>query len=227
MNPLRDCHLRTQQRSRRHTKNFAAKCIPRGLRKNVPCWDEECKTLYCSFLRAPVETDSDRAASFLLSRLGSGRSGRSNGKKLLIPSTSRTPVARRWAPSINLLAGLDAPLVCAPSQQTPSPRNSWRTGHTRMGAASPPGSSTSTCPTDGSPNIWGKQCLCLFQARGACCRHQAPEAREVSGIGLHLPGVYTPSRVGSQILVLRFPHFLHAPTQNHQDMEKSTNNCDP
>jgi len=34
------------------------------------------------------------------------------------------------------------------------------------------------------------------------------------GIGLHLPGVHTPRRVGSQILVLRLPQFLHAPTQN-------------
>jgi len=50
---------------------FAAKqCIPRGRRRNyVPCWDKECETLYRSFIRAAVETDSDRAASSLLSRL--------------------------------------------------------------------------------------------------------------------------------------------------------------
>jgi len=35
----------------------------------VPCWDKECETLYRSFIRALVGTDSDRAASFLLSRL--------------------------------------------------------------------------------------------------------------------------------------------------------------
>jgi len=28
---------------------------------------------------------------------------------------------------------------------------------------------------------------------------------------------FTPRRVGSQILVLRFPHFLHAPNQNSKD----------
>jgi len=45
-------------------------CIPRGRRKNyVPCWDKECETPYRSFIRAPVGTDSDRAASSLLSRL--------------------------------------------------------------------------------------------------------------------------------------------------------------
>ena len=33
--------------------------------------------------------------------------------------------------------------------------------------------------------------------------------------------VYTPRRMSSQILVMRFFHFLHAPTQNSQDLEKS------
>jgi len=28
-------------------------------------------------------------------------------------------------------------------------------------------------------------------------------------------------------LGLRFPHFLHAPTQKSKDLEKSTNSCDP
>jgi len=54
-----------------------------------------------------------------------------------------------------------------------------------------------------------------------------PEARKISGIGLHLPGVYTPRQVGSQILVLRLPQFLHAPTQNSKDLEKNTSSCDP
>jgi len=44
---------------------FAAKqCIPLRRRKNyVPCWDKECKTLCRSFVRAPVGTVPDRAAS--------------------------------------------------------------------------------------------------------------------------------------------------------------------
>jgi len=36
----------------------------------VPCWDKECEALNRSFIRAPVGTESDRAASSLLSRLG-------------------------------------------------------------------------------------------------------------------------------------------------------------
>ena len=65
--------------------------------------------------------------------LVSGRS-RSDGRKLSIPLTSSTLAARRGEPSTNLLAGLDAP-----SPQTPSPRDSWRTGYTGQGIANPPG----------------------------------------------------------------------------------------
>jgi len=56
---------------------------------------------------------------------------------------------------------------------------------------------------------------------------QTPEARKVSVIRFHLSEVYTPRRVGSQILVLQLPHFLQAPTQNFKDLEKSTNSCNP
>ena len=90
---------------------------------------------------------------------------------------------------------------------SPSPRNSWRTGHTGPGTESPPGWSTKSCPTDGrfqhlrvtvSLNPLGRRSLLLHSRR-----------------------------VGSEILVLRLPQFLHAPTQNSKDLEKSTNSCDP
>jgi len=73
---------------------FAAKqCITRGRRKNyVPCWDKECETLYHSFTRAPVGTDSDRAASSLLSWLGQKKQER---WWEAVNSTCRTLVARR------------------------------------------------------------------------------------------------------------------------------------
>ena len=38
----------------------------------------------------------------------------------------------------------------------------------------------------------------LAATGGACCCPQTPETRKVSGIGLHHPGVHTPSRVGSK-----------------------------
>ena len=47
--------------------------------------------------------------------LGLNRRSRSDGKNMQIPSNSRTPVARRGAPSTTSLEGLGAPLACAPS----------------------------------------------------------------------------------------------------------------
>ena len=85
---------------------------------------------------------------------------------------------------------------------------------------------TAVRPMDDS-NTWGSEYLRTLQARRVCCCPQAPEARKVSVIGFHLPGVYTPRRVGSQILVLWLPQFLHVPTPNPKDLEKSTSSCDP
>ena len=42
----------------------------------MPCWDKECEILYRSFIRAPVGTGSDRAASSLLSRQQQKKQGR-------------------------------------------------------------------------------------------------------------------------------------------------------
>ena len=102
----------------------------------MPCWDKECETLYRSFIRAPVGTDSDRAASSLL-YIGSGKRSRSDGRKLSIPSTSRTLAERCVEPSTNLLAGLDAPFTSAPFRKIKSPRNSLRNGAHRTGASQP------------------------------------------------------------------------------------------
>ena len=78
----------------------AKQCITLSRGKNyVPCWDKECEILYRSFLRTTMGTDSDRAASSILHDW-TIRS-RSDGKKLSIPSISRTPAARRAAPSTN------------------------------------------------------------------------------------------------------------------------------
>ena len=80
MNLLRDCYLQTQQISRRHTtrRNYVKNCCM-GLLSNIShvavarticrAGTKECETLYRSFIRAPVWTDSDRAVSSLISRL--------------------------------------------------------------------------------------------------------------------------------------------------------------
>ena len=62
------------------------------------------------------------------------------------------------------------------------------------------------------PNTCGMQYRWPFHARGACCRPQAPEVKKMAGTELYFPGVYTPRRVDSQILILQFLHFVHAPT---------------
>ena len=53
------------------------------------------------------------------------------------------------------------------------------------------------------------------------------ESKKVFGSGSYFPGVFTPCQVGLQILVLRFPHFLHVPTQNSKDLGKSTHSSIP
>ena len=203
----------------------AKQCIPHGRRKNyVPCWDKEWETLYHSFTWAPVGTDSDRAALSLLSRIEQKK--QEWWKKLSIPSTSRTLAARHGASSTNLLVGLDAPLTCAPSHQTPPPHSLWRAGHTRLGAASPPGSSIRRCPPYGRFQNLKETVETVSLALSGQRSLQTPGARKVFGVGLHLPGVYTPRRVSSQTLVYDFFNFLLA-TQNSKDLEKNTNRCDP
>jgi len=82
-------------------------------------------------------------------------------------------------------------------------------------------------PMEG-PNTWKKQYLWPLHARGAFCCPQATEARKISGSGFSFPEfIFHTGWVSSQILVLWFPHFLHAPTQNSKDLEKSTNSSDP
>jgi len=109
----------------------AKQCIWRGHCKNyVLYWDKQCKAFYRSFIRAPVGTHSDRTASSLLFLL---EQKQKRWEETVIPLTSRTLTARCGAPSTNSLAGLDAPLDCAPSQQTPTPPNLRRTEHNGLG----------------------------------------------------------------------------------------------
>jgi len=94
-----------------------------------------------------VGTDSDRTASSLLSRLEEKKQERWEEAVISVKFSHSSRQA--WRTINKLLAGLDAPLTSAPSQQTPSPRNSWRMGHTGPAIASPPGWSTRSCPTYG------------------------------------------------------------------------------
>jgi len=145
----------------------------------------------------------------------------SDGRKLSTPSTSRTLPARRGAPSTNSLAGLDAPFACARSRKSPWPRNLCNTGNIRSGTTSPPGSSTRSCSTYGR-----SQHLIVTVSRTLYATLRRLRPGNSLGSEFHPPGVYCPCRVRSQILVLGFPHFTHAPTQISKDLEKSTESCD-
>ena len=73
----------------------------------VPCWDKEYKTLYRSFIRYSVGTDSDRTVSSLLSRLQQKKQKQwEEAVNSIDVSHSATS---RGAPSTHLLAGLQAP----------------------------------------------------------------------------------------------------------------------
>ena len=94
----------------------AKQCMPRSRRKNhVPCWEKSSRP-YISPSTWPqwgLNLIEPRRSYYL----GSGGRRRSDGRKLLIPSTSRTLAARRGEPSRNLLARLDAPLAKANASQ--------------------------------------------------------------------------------------------------------------
>ena len=186
--------------------------------------DKSSFILYRSFIRAPVGTASDRAPSFLLSRLQQKKERWEEA----VHSIDFSHSSRKAWRNINKLTGRSggSTRVCSASA-IPSPHKWWRTGHTRLATASSPDSSTNSCPTYGRFHHLRVTVSPYISGRKVCCCPQTLEARKVSGIGFHLPGVYTPRRVGSQILVLRFPQFPHAPTQNSKDLEKSTCSCVP
>ena len=155
VNPSRDCHLRTHQILRGHSRISArAYFLQLNNVSHVAAWRTMCH----------VGTKSARPSIAPLSVpqwglpltepprlyfLDYNRRSRSDGRKLSTPLTFRTPATRRGEQSTKLLAGVDAPSPCTPSRQTPSPCNWWRTGHTRLATVSPPGSSINSCPTYG------------------------------------------------------------------------------
>ena len=101
----------------------AKQCIPRGRRKNyVPSRDKSARPSIAPLSEPqwglPL-TEPPRPYP-----LDYNRKSTSYGRKLSTPSTSRIPAARRGEQSTILLAGLDAPLPCAPSRQIVSPHNS-------------------------------------------------------------------------------------------------------
>jgi len=109
----------------------------------------------------------------------------------------------------------------APSRQTSFLRNLWRTGHARPGIASPPGSSTRSCPTYGrfqhlrvtvSLNPLGRRRLLLLS-----------DAWSQESLWDWIPFSRSSYSTPGQLSNLGFatPHFLHAPTENFEDQGRA------
>ena len=178
----------------------------------VPCWDKECNTLCCSFLQA---------ASSLLSQ---PEQKRHEWWEEAVNSIKFSDSSRKAWSTINKLTGrsgcsshlchvstnlIASQLVKNRAHKTRS-RKSTRLTNKEL-------SNQWKVPPEGNSISGPFKPEELLLALGA---------RKVSRSGFYFPRVHTPCWAGSQILVLWFPHFLHAPTQNPQDSEKSTNNSD-
>jgi len=127
MNPLGDCHLRTHQTLRGHTRNFARDYHLQP--NNVSHMDVERTMCHAGTKSARPSIAPSPKPQWGLTwieqlcpcYLGYNRRSRNDGRKPLIPSTSHTLAARRGELSTNLLAGLDTPYASALSWQNPSP----------------------------------------------------------------------------------------------------------
>ena len=129
MNPLRDCHLRTHQMLRGHTKIFARAYHLQP--NNVSHAAVERTMCHAGIESASFTPSTEPQWELTLTellppyRLGSGRRSRSDWRKLKIPSTSCALAARGREPSTNLLAGLDAPFASARLGKMTSYVNKW------------------------------------------------------------------------------------------------------
>ena len=124
MNPFKDCHIWTHEILRGNTRIFPRAYYPWP--NNVLAVSRTMCHAGTRSVRPSIAPSSELQWGLTLIKplcpyhLDYNRRHRSDGRKLLSPSTSRTVAARRGAPSANLLAGLDAPLTCA---LCPSPHN--------------------------------------------------------------------------------------------------------
>jgi len=127
---------------------FAAKqCIPRGRgRSYVPCWDKECETLYRSFPRAPVGTDSDGAASSPLSWLGKKKQER--WEKVVNSIDFSHSSRKAWRTSNNLTGRSGRSFRQCPVSVNSIASQLVKNGAHRTGDR-PPGWSTRSCPIYG------------------------------------------------------------------------------
>ena len=227
VNPLRDCHLWTHQIFRGHTRIFArAYYLWPNNASHVAVgrtmWHARTKSA-----RPSIAPSSESQWGLTLINplrpyfLSSNRRSRSNGSKLSTTSTSRTLAARRGAPSTNSLAGLDAPLACAPSRKTPPKRLTSEKRSTQDQA------STSLVNKQLS-DLWkistpeGNSISETFRSEelAAALRRLKPESLQ-NWIRSSRSLYSTPGKLSNRGFAIS--SLLHAPTQNSKDLEKSTN----
>ena len=154
---LRDCHLRTQQTLRRHTRNFVRACYFRPKKVShmtvaktmchVRSKSARPSIVPSSETQWGLGTDSNRAGSSQLSRIGQTKRKR---WEEAVNSIDFSHSNRKAWSTINEFTGRSersSPLY--PVSVNLSLRNSWRTGHTGLGTGSQPGSSSSSFSTYG------------------------------------------------------------------------------
>ena len=165
-------------------------------------------------MRAPVGTDSDRADSSLLSPLQQKKQER--WEEAVNSIDISHPCRKTWS-TINKLTGRSgrSSHLCSVSA------NSIASQFVKNGAHRTSGRESTRLVKKQLSDLWKIPTPEVhsisepFRAEelAAALRCVGP-ARKVSGIGHYFSRGYTPHQVGSQILVLLLPQFLHAPTQN-------------
>ena len=206
---------RTYQEFCERLSSTAKQCIPHGRRKNyVPCWDKECETLHCSFTQAPVGTDLDRATLSLLSWLQQKKQER---WEEAVNSINFSHSSRKAWRTINKLTGRSGHSLCQCPVLAKSitmrlvknvaHRIRYRESTRLINKELSDRWKVST------PEVHSISEPFRAEELAAALRCLGP-ARKVSRIGHYFSRGYTPHQVGSQILVLLLPQFLHAPTQN-------------
>ena len=146
-------------------------------------------------------------------------------KKLLIPSTSRTPAERRGTRSINLLATwrVQTLLLSVPYQQTLTSQLVKTGGpqvhkvHQQQGGVQ---------PIEGA-NTCGRQYLSPFAPEKLATAVGHLNPGNSPALDSIFPRVYTTRLVSSKILAMQFLNFLHSSNSKSPGTEEEHSSCHP
>ena len=129
--------------------------------------------------------------------------------------------------TINITAGIGAPLACALSRQSPSPRSSWRTGHRGRGPRGNQARQQAAVRPMEDSNTWGSQYLWTFRPEELA----AALRRLKTGKSPELDSIFSEFILKARsALKSRFCDFLTSCMHQlkiPKDLEKSTSSCYP